>query len=336
MKAVCAALLALPSAVPAGTGRFSDFASFYDSLSVSGYFFDGFVSDGPFRANCPVSIWSASPGRDGDPWFYSLTLASPYYYCSPGGGTNPQTAPQSGNLWIEPFELMSQGAPWFVLDAATLCFGPDQVNWQEMRSAALSGGIYLNSSSAPNGTRILVGMDSIYIKASNAAPVQAFDLSGLAEPVIWIENAGTDRVYIKSCPGDSLCAPLSIGMQGGIYSMGPLHAAPGEDGGLLGLLSVQGDMVIALDPDLVGGADWSDPVWRIETDADFDVHSSVICLDGMLCAQNPSMPEPAADLVIAGSTQMATDGFTLTYTGGWNVSVEYDWRLEGAFPPLLP
>lgn len=324
------------SVAGAGTGRFSDFAWFFDSLPADGYYYDGFVSDGPFRANCPVSIWSDSPGRDGDPWFYSLTLASPFYYCSKGGGTNPQTSPQCGDLWIEPYEQMSQGAPWFVLDAEPLYFGSSGVNWQEMRSAAIAGGIYLTSSAVPNAARILVGADSVYLKTSNVSPVQGFDLAGLAEPVIWIENAGTDRVYVKSCPGDSLVVHLSIGMYGSILTMGPLLAAQGEEGGMLGLMSLQGDFVIALDPDLVGSSDWTDPVWRIETEDDFEFDASVICLGGELCAQHPYYPDPPADLVIAGSMQLESVGITSTVVAGWNVSVEYDWRLADMAPPCYP
>ncbi|MDM7993471.1 MAG: T9SS type A sorting domain-containing protein [Candidatus Fermentibacter sp.] len=335
IKSGALAMLVL-SVAGAGTGRFSDFAWFFDSLPTNGFFCDGFVSDGPFRANCPVSIWSDSPGRDGDPWFYSLTLASPFYYCSPGGGTNPQTSPQCGDLWIEPYEQMSQGAPWFVLDAEPLDFGIDCVNWQEMRSAAITGGIFLTSSSAPNGTRILVGGDFVLVRKSQASPVQEFDLTGLGEPVIWIENEGTDRVYFKSCPGDSLTVPLSIGMYGSIYTMGPLRASQGAEGGVLGLMSLQGDFVIALDPDLVGSSDWADPVWRIETEDDFEFDASVICLGGELLAEHCGYPDPPADLVIAGSMQLESEGITSIFTAGWNVSVEYDWRLADTAPPCYP
>lgn len=324
------------SAAGAGTGRFSDFAWFFDSFPADGYYSDGFVSDGPFRANCPVSIWSDSPGRDGDPWFYSLTLASPFYYCSKGGGTNPQFSPQCGNLWIEPYEQMSQGAPWFVLDADPLVFGFEGVNWQEMRSAAITGGIYLTSPAVPNGARILVGADSIYLRTSDASPFQGFDLAGLAEPVIWIENAWTDRIYVRSCPGDSLSMPFSIGMYGSIYTLGSLRVAQGEDGGMLGLMSVYGDFVIALDPDLAGAPDWTDPVWRIETEGDFEFDASVICLSGELKAQNPSYPNPKADLVIEGSMQLGSEGYTATPSAGWNISVEYDWRLADTAPPCYP
>lgn len=336
MKLVAMHLLLLASFTRAGTGHFTDFAWFFDSYPADGYFCDGFVSDGPFRANCPVSIWSDSPGRDGDPWFHSLTLASPFYYCSPGGGTNPQTSPQSGNLWIEPYELMSQGAPWFVLDAEPIDFGYGGVNWLEMRSAAIAGGIYLASSAVPNGARMLLAADSAYLKASDTSPVQGFDLAGLSEPVIWIENALSDRIYVKSCPGDSLLMPLSIGTYGSIYAMGPLRVSQGGEGGLLGLMSLQGDLVISLDPDLVGSPDWADPVWRIETEDDFEFDASVICLEGDLRAQNPTKPEPPAILVIGGSTQLATVGITSTFSGGWIVSVEYDWRLADSAPPCYP
>lgn len=319
----------------AGTGHFCDYASFY-SQPVSGYFGDGFVSDGPFRANHPIQIWSASPGRDGDPWFYSLTLASPFYYCSPSGGSNPQTTPQYGDLWIEPYELMSQGPPWFVLGAEPLVFGPDSVNWQEMYSAAVTGGIVLNQSLAPNGTRMLLAGDSLFVKTANTAPIQAYDLSGLAEPVVWIENSPSDKVYIKSAPGDSLAMPVSIGMNGSLYVMGPLSVTRDESGGMLGLLSVHGYLVIALDPELVGMADWTDPAWRIDTEDDFEFCASVICLEGELCAENPSFPDPSASLVIFGSVQSETAGFVSTGARGWNVSVGYDWRLSDVCPPHYP
>jgi hypothetical protein len=61
-----------------------------------------------------------------------------------------------------------------------------------------------------------------------------------------------------------------------------------------------------------GAADWTDPVWRIETMDDMRFCASMLDLEGVLCALNPHYPDPAVDLTLAASVQSVTEGITTT------------------------
>ncbi|MCD4847002.1 MAG: hypothetical protein K8R76_02290 [Candidatus Aegiribacteria sp.] len=100
--------------------------------------------NGPFRSNGDLLILSNTPGRDNDPWFYTLTTASDSIYTF-----LPDTSvmissilphPPGTYLWVEPCELMCQGPPWFNLGADTIPFGSDNVNWCKCPTAEVNGG----------------------------------------------------------------------------------------------------------------------------------------------------------------------------------------------------
>jgi hypothetical protein len=135
-------------------GSFSYYCSFSHEPTILWYYGDSTVYNGPFRANGPIWLYSMTPGRDNDPWFQSLTLSSDYYLCGPM--KQPAVAPQCGDLWIEPYELMVQGPPWFTLGTDPLPFGPDQVDWQALRATAIDHGLFLSESQVPNNWLFII------------------------------------------------------------------------------------------------------------------------------------------------------------------------------------
>lgn len=229
--------------------------------------------------------------------------------------------------------MMQQGPPWFELGAEEIPFGPDQVNWTEIRNAAQGGGLYLEE--VANGARILLGSDSLYLKETMGGEVQEFCLSTLDEPVVWIENQPDDVVYIKGYPGrEGLGRPLMVGMQGSVYLMGPQVYAEGS-GAMLGLLAVHGQGVIADDPDDNSGYDWSSP-WDIETMEDFTFSCSMMLLSGEFRAERYWEPSPQVELDLYGGVQIDHWGFTCTQYSGYDADVVYDERLFDESPPWYP
>jgi hypothetical protein len=102
--------------VIADSGSYSDYLLLIDDYS---WYYDGSVMNGPVRSNSVLHIRSTTTGRDNDPWFYSLTTAlDSIYTVLPDtfviiSSTLPH--PPETNLWVEPYELMCEGPPWFNL-----------------------------------------------------------------------------------------------------------------------------------------------------------------------------------------------------------------------------
>ena len=134
------ALLAVSAAGSTETS-YARYACFLASPSLDGAWTDGTLFEGPFRANGPVRLHSSSPGRDNDPWFYSFALSSDYYVWGWGSAQSTAPHPTGSELWIEPYEQMQQGPPWFVLGAPELPFGTEEVDWMVVRSAAEQWGL---------------------------------------------------------------------------------------------------------------------------------------------------------------------------------------------------
>lgn len=201
------------------------------------------------------------------------------------------------------------------------------------RSAAQDGGLYLED--VADGARVLLGNDSLYLKESIAGEAQAFCLSTLDEPVVWIENQPDDDLCIKGHPGrEGLEGPLMIGTQGSIWPMGPLAYAEGSEG-MLGLLSVHGNGVIADDPDDNSVYDWPAP-WDIETMEDFTFSCSMILLSGEFRAEKYWEPSPQVELDLHGGFQIDHWGYTSLSGSGFDADVVYDERLFDESPPWYP
>jgi len=312
-------------------GSYSYYNCFMDEPTLDGYYGDGYHFGGPYRANGPVVIYSSSPGRDNDIFFYSFTLSSDHYVYGPSGSGPHVTVPHYENLWIEPYENMEQGPPWFNLGVDPLPFGADQVEWQIVRAAAMNYGLYLTTAEVPDGSRILLEDGQISVKTEEYSTPVVYLLSDLAEPVVWIENSANDLFYLKGHPdSQGLSEDLTIGSQGSIYFAGPLEYN-GDSPGMLGLVSVFGDGVIADKPD----SDW-DPPFHIETEESFVYSASLLLLEGELVAENYSQPRPAVNFTMYGGMQLQAEGYTSSGIGGFNIFPEYDERLFNQSPPWYP
>jgi hypothetical protein len=331
--------------------NFARFATFLNTSPMGGYYGDGYRFDGPFFCNGPVCVYSGSASSTNDIWFYRFTLASDFYYFSTGSASNPQTSPQVGNLTMQPIERMMLGAPHFELGVDPIPFGPDEVNWQDARDAAQSGGLYFAAGELPSGTRMIICQDTLFVKTSDVAIEQYFLLDSLENPVVWVNNGAGDILYIKSMPpyvtGSTPVSPnglslaLTIGCNGTIRPLGPLQyqnrdLLDPDNVIMLGLLSVYGNLEIPYDPSIYGGADWNDP-YKIVMDSDVEVDAVIMDLDGEFKAQNYQWPQPIEDFMIMGGYIVNDEGYTTWgSTGGWNTVIYYDTRLMTMHPPFFP
>ncbi len=337
--------------------NFSRFATFLNDPPLNGYYGDNYRFDGPFFANGPVCLWSTSSSSANDIWFYRFSLASDYYVYGANSTGSHQTSPQFGNLTVQPFERMVMGAPYFELGVDPIPFGSDEVNWQDARAAALSGGLYFSAAQVPDGSRMIIRGDSLLgdtllLKTTNTAAVQRIFIGDLTNRVIWIDNANTSKVYLKSYPNyspwsdpispEGMTQPLTIGCNGSIYALGPFQyhnrdILNMENTTMLGLVIVHGDYVIALDPDIAGPADWTDGLWRIVTNTSVEFDCTVMVLDGEFVAENYTYPNPAQDFMFVGGYIVNGEGYTGTSDGrGWNTVIYYDSRLMTMHPPFFP
>lgn len=191
MKFVLLTLILLVDLVAAESGSYAYYCCFQSDPTLDGYYSDGSVFQGPFRANGPVAVYSSTPGRDNDPWFYSFTLSSDHYLYGSGSSGIQCTSPQHENLWIEPNELMQQGWPWFVLDAEPLPFGADLVDWQTIRDEGISNGLVLD---LPDGARIILRDSVMSVMETAGGTETVYQLSELCSPAVWIENSATDKI----------------------------------------------------------------------------------------------------------------------------------------------
>jgi len=324
-------LLSATSLLSAQEGSYSYYCYFHDDPIQSGFFTDGYYCGGPFRVNGSVILTSSSSGRNNDPYFYSFTLSSDYYIYGPSSSGPHVTVPQYDKLWIEPYEMMEQGPPWFNLGAEPLPFGADQVDWEVVKQKAANDGLYLTSAEVPNGSRILLEDGQISIKASIGDTPVVYSLAGLDEPVVWIENNSGENFYLKGNPGSQgFSESLTIGTQGTICFSGPLEYN-GDDAGMLGIISIHGDGLIADVPEI----DWFPP-YDIETDESFVYSASILILEGQFAAENYTQPVPQVDFTLSGGIQMQSEGYTGTPTSGFNLCLEYDERLLNQSPPWYP
>jgi hypothetical protein len=336
--------------------NFCRFATFLNQEVTGGYYGDGYRFDGPFFCNGAVCLWSGSASSTNDIWFYKFGLAVPYYYYSTGSASNPQTTPIYGNLTIQPTQRMQMGAPYFELGADSIPFGPDEVNWQDTRTAAMTGGLWFSSASAlgdlPDGTRMILTEDTLMVKTSTAAAVQKFWLGGLTNHVVWIDNDTWDRVYLKTMPpyvsgSDPYCATglseeLTIGMNGDFMVAGPTQyqnrdLQDPDNTVILGILSVYGDFVLTNDPTYSGAPEWADP-WKIVTDGDLELDATVMVLSGDYVAENPwAGPPGPADFLLMGGYIVDNEGITtISGSSGWDTVIYFDPRLLSMHPPFFP
>ncbi len=338
--------------------NFARFATFLGDPPLNGYYGDGYRFDGPFFANGPVCLWSSSATTTNDIWFYRFSLASDYYIYGTSGPGIQATTPVYGNLTIQPPERMLLGEPYFELGVDPIPFGPDEVNWQDARDAAIAGGLYFGPGVLPSNARLILKGDSLsladtlLVKVNSGAAVQRHVLTGLSNPVIWIDNNAADNIYLKSMPPYSpwsdpinpqgLNMPLTIGCNGSIYAYGPLQYHDRDlldphNTTMLGLIIVYGDFVMAHDPQNTGGTDWPDAIWQIVTNGDVEYDCTMMVLSGEFVAQNYQYPQPIKDFMIVGGYIVYSEGYTTWGNiGGYDTVIYYDTRLMSMHPPFFP
>ncbi|PIE52396.1 hypothetical protein CSA37_06290 [Candidatus Fermentibacteria bacterium] len=317
------------------------FSVFMDDPTIEGAYTDGYRFDGPFYANGPVRVVSDTPNHEKDPFFYSFQLTSDYYV-SDWSGTHA-TGPAIGNLQMRPFERLSMGAPYFELEVDTIPFGKNEINWQGVRNAAISGGLYFTAEEVPDGTRFRLVQNTLELKTADGSPEQIFDLNALENPVIWFDNNSSDRMYVRGHgdPSFGMDSALTVGMNGDLYLAGNLvysnqDLEDPENHCLVGFITVDGSFIIAEDPDLSGNPDWVGG-WQIDTEGDFQVNAVLLALEGVLEAENYRKPEPGpAQFTVVGGYMIQNEGFTSTNTTGFDISVNFDPRLLSMHPPFFP
>jgi len=333
------ALIFAVCGVFAETGSYSDFLYLTDGSAI---FMDGSVMDGPVRSNGKMYLISYTPGRDGDPWFYTLSTAlDSIYTCLPDysqcfGSVLPH--PEGSYLWVEPYELMEQGPPWFNLGVDEIPFGPDQVDWQSVRQTAMDYGYYFPPDSLDSGTRIVFDASRITLKETPSSETRTYCTFEVPEPVIWIDNAPDEDIYIRSVPSDSgtmIFVPMTLGCNGDVYLFGDLRYEPDTDG-MLGVISSQGDLVIA---DTPPDDPWSG-MFATQTDQDLICSGSFLLAGGELYAQQPWEPSPYASLDLMGGIALLSEGVTSFVTPfdttGYILDFQFDERFFTQSPPFYP
>lgn len=347
--------------------NFAIYAAFLNENDLNGYYADHYRFDGPFHCNETVILGSDSPGRNNDPYFYSFSVCEDHYWYYDGALTKADE-PQIGSLWIEPYEKMVLGEPFFNLDADPIPFGPDEVNWEGARNAAISGGLHLPGLS--DSTRLILKSDTLLIRENEFGPVTKVCLSDLTYRVVWIDNAPGEIVYLKTDPTplgvhalpDTL--GVTIGVNGDLAVSGPIlyqntDLMDSTNVGILGLITVKGNFLVACDPDISGDPEWADPYWGIATShidysLGIQVHAVIMVLEKELGLEGyagyapplhgwPDWPIPAVNLEILGGYIINKEGITgfalpawLGGSSGYNTFVTYDPRLMTMHPPFFP
>jgi Tfp pilus assembly protein PilX len=325
--------------MPENLARFS---VFMDDPSTNGYYADGYRFDGPFYANGPVRVISYSTSSDNDPFFYTFRLTSDYYLSI---GSTHRTTPAVGNLQMRPYNRLSMGAPYFELGVDTIPFGADELNWQGVKNAATADGLLLARDSVPNGARLVLKGDTLFVKKNSTAVLDTFFLGDMDNPVVWIDNDPGDHFYLRGDQTQGLGMALTIGCIGDVYMSGPLEYAnkdleDPDNEILLGVMTVRGDLVIADAPDVLPDPAWLGPMggecYQIRTDDDFSYYAVIVALEGNLIAEKYNQPPGPKEFRVVGGYMIQEEGYTSTSGAGFNIGVLFDPRLLFMHPPFFP
>ncbi len=324
--------------MPENLARFS---VFMDNPTTNGYYTDGYRFDGPFYANGAVRVISPSASTENDPFFYSFNLTSGYYLSQ---GNTHRTTPSNGNLQMQPFNRLSMGPPFFDLNVDPIPFGANELNWQGVRSAAQTDGLYFASGTIADSSRLALKGDTLMIKATPASAVQKFYLGGLVNPVVWIENAQDECFFLRGSQLLGLNMPLTIGCRGDVYMSGELTYENTDlqdqaNQQLLGIMTVNGDLIIA-DEKLVGDqSPWNPAPFHIDTKNGLNYYAVIVALEGNLVASNHRWPLGPQEFRLNGGYMVQEEGYTSSgYNGGsgFDIGVLFDPRLLYMHPPFFP
>ena len=316
------------------------FSVFMDDPSLDGAYVDGYRFDGPLYANGPIRVISTSSTHENDPFFYSFELTSDFYI-SDWGNTHA-TGPASGNLEMRPFERLSLGAPYFELGVEPIPFGADEINWQGVRSAAITDGLYFGMGTVADGTRIRVVGNTLEMKQGPTAAIETFPLDSLENPVVWIDNGDNENIYIRG-HGDismGMDSALTIGMNGNLYLAGNLlYSNPDpedpDNDCIVGLMTVQGDILLADDRSDPDSTDWGG--FSVDTKTAFEVDAVLLALEGNLEAEDYHYPLFGPfPFTLMGGYMVQEEGYTSGGNTGFDISVYFDPRLLSMHPPFFP
>ncbi|MCD4709046.1 MAG: hypothetical protein K8S62_15055 [Candidatus Sabulitectum sp.] len=322
--------------MPENLARFS---VFMDNPSLDGAYVDGYRFDGPFYANGPVRLVSNSASHDNDVFFYSFELTSDYYVYGWGAGSH-ETTPAAGNLQMRPYNRLILGAPYFDLGVDPIPFGMDELNWEGVKNAAQADGLSLTETEVPNGSRLALKGDTLFVKTDTTLISEvAYPLGGMDNPVVWIENDPGDYFYLRGDQNQGLDMALTVGTIGDVYMSGPLiyendDPQDPDNENLLGIMTVEGDLVIA---DYPGNQSaWGSTRYHIDTDSSFSYYAVVVALEGDILAEKYWEPSGVHEFRIVGGYMVQEEGYTSTGNAGFNMAVYFDPRLLYMHPPFFP
>ncbi len=330
--------------MPENIARFS---VFYDRPGTNVFIGDGMKFDGPFYANGPVILGSAGPGSENDPYFYSFTLTSDFYYY--GTNTNYEVAdpyPIYKNLTMQPINRHLMGEPWFELGADPIPFGSEELNWTSVRSAAISGGLFLGGPQIQHEMRMILRHDTLFVRRNSGALTDTYYLGDLTNNVVWIENAPTDKYYLKSYGNmrhDGLSVPLTIGSYGSIVFGGNIlyqNVDPTDPDNdiMLGLMTVHGEIDIA--DCRTANTGWPFE-FTVSTINNVEVNAVLLALDGNIGGEYIDLPRPHKVLTIMGGYMVQRKDASARWYGGFDYSghlfeVLFDPRMMTMHPPFFP
>ncbi len=329
--------------MPENLARFS---VFMENPTTTGYYGDGYRFDGPFYANGPIRVRSSSATHENDPFFYSLRLTSDYYLAV--GSTHQTTPTDGGNLEMRPYHRLCLGAPYFEMGVDPIPFGKDELDWEGVKSAAQSDGLYLDAEQVPSFSRLALKGDTLFVKTAHDAVVDTFPLGDMENPVVWIDNNASDRIFLRGHQNQGLDMGLTIGTNGHVYMSGRLayendDPQDPDNTNLLGIMSVEGDMIIADAPDVLPDPAWLGPngsdCFQIDTDSSFTYYAVLVALEGEVRAEQPYQPLGINEFRLVGGYMCQREGHTNnegTNPSGFAMAVYFDPRLLFMHPPFFP
>ncbi len=326
--------------MPENLARFS---VFQDDPPSNLHYSDGYRFDGPFYANGPVRIGSNSATHENDIFFYSYKTTSPYWIYNNSG--SHETTPAAGNVEMRPYHRLNMGAPYFELNVDTIPFGAAELNWQGVEAAAISGGLHLSTTQVPNNSRLVLSGTSLFVRRNaSEAPVE-YDLSSLENPVVWIDNNSTNRIYLRGdmTAGSGFDMELTLGCKGPVFMSGSLvynnqDLEDPDNDNLIGIISVYGNMIIADAPSVLPDPLWNGygERWQIGTDGTVTYSAVLVALEGVLKAQKPAEPVGFHEFQIIGGYMCQAEGHTNNANSGFRMVVYFDPRLLFMHPPFFP
>ncbi len=328
--------------MPENLARFS---VFQDNPSLNGYYPDGYRFDGPFYSNGPTIIFSESVTHENDVFFYSYNSTSPYWIYGKNQHGSHETTPAAGNLEMRPYHRLNLGAPYFELNVDTIAFGAAELNWQGVESAAISGGLHLSLAQVPHNSRLVLSGTSLFVRRNaTEAPVE-YDLSSLENPVVWIDNNWTDRIYLRGdmTTGAGFDMELTLGCKGPVFMSGSLvynnqDLEDPDNTNLLGIMTVYGDMIIADAPDILPDPLWNGygERWQIGTAGTVTYSAVLVALEGEIKAEDAEQPVGFHEFQVIGGYMCQAEGWTNTSSAGFLMVVYFDPRLLFMHPPFFP